>query len=171
MPEAETTLFTSRCSDVKMREMMASSAAPPYARSTQGQGGASHQQAGSAVPQALPGRIKVVHSERNHPRKRAWSTSQQGHNDLCPMNITKSSVTARKRKTTSPLGPDHAPSSATAPGPSKRIRICHQVPVLSLAWVPTWPVQSALGRPSWQGYGLWSHTVEITHFYQPVWWF
>ncbi|XP_032932940.1 ubiquitin carboxyl-terminal hydrolase 17-like [Catharus ustulatus] len=47
-------------------------------------------------------RMKVVPSQRNHARERVRSRSPQGNNDLCTINGTKSSLTTRKRKRTSP---------------------------------------------------------------------
>lgn len=163
MPEAEITLFPSRCSDLKMREMVASSPAPPHAHSILGQGGASCQQGGSSAPQGLPGRIKVMHGQRNHARERARSRSPHWGNDLCSwiVNSTNYGNLRSKKKRTSPLGLDHAPRNGPGPGPSNRI--CQQAPVPSLAWVQTLPVQRELGRSSWQDYGLWSQVVEITN--------
>lgn len=169
MPETEITLFSSRCSDLKMREMAASSPAPSYAHSTLGQGGASCQQAGSSAPQALPGRIKVMQSHRNRARDRARSRSPQCGNDLCGWVVNSTNhgnLTGRRTKRTSPFGHDRAPRDATAPGTSNRI--CQQAPVPRLAWVQTLPVQRELGRSSWQDYGLWSQVVEITNSYWSV---
>uniref|UniRef100_A0A8C3XBD1 USP domain-containing protein n=1 Tax=Cyanoderma ruficeps TaxID=181631 RepID=A0A8C3XBD1_9PASS len=170
MSEAAITLFSSRCSDLKMRETTASSSAPPYAHSIPGQGGASHQQTGSPGPQSLPGRIKVMHSQRSCAKKRARSRSPQWGNDLCSwiVNSTNySNLIARKKKRTSPLGLDCAPRNATAPGPSNGI--CQQAAVPSFAWVQTLSLlQRGLGRSSWQDYGLWIQVVEITNSYQSV---
>lgn len=169
MPEAEITLISFRCSDLKIRETTASSSAPAYTHSIPGQGGTSHQQTGSPGPQSLPGRIKVMCSQRSCARERARSRSPQWGHDLCSwiMNSTNcSNLTARRRKRTSPLGLDSAPRNDTAPGPSNRI--CWQAAVPSLAWVQTLPLQRGLGRSSWQDYGLWSQVVEITNSYQSV---
>uniref|UniRef100_A0A8C3H2U7 Ubiquitin carboxyl-terminal hydrolase 36 n=1 Tax=Corvus moneduloides TaxID=1196302 RepID=A0A8C3H2U7_CORMO len=129
-------------------------------------GGASHQQGGSSVPQGLPGRIKVMHSQRNRARERARSRSPQWGSDLCSWVVSSTNdgnLTGRRRKRTSPFGHDRAPGDATAPGPYNRI--CQQAPVPRLAWVQTLPVQRELGRSSWQDYGLCSQVVEITNSY------
>ncbi|CAN8194279.1 unnamed protein product [Coccothraustes coccothraustes] len=163
-------LFYARCSDLKMRGMTASSPAPPSAHSMLGQGGTSHQQGGSSAPQGVPGRIKVMHSQRNHARERARSRSPQWGSDLCSWIVSSTScgtLTGRRRKRSSPLGLDHALRNATAPGLSDRI--CLEVPAPSLAWVQTLPVERELGRSSWQDYSLWSQLVEITNSYLSVW--
>lgn len=154
---------------MKIRETTASSPAPAYAHSILRQRGASQQQTGSPPSQSLPGRIKVMHSQRSCARERARSRSPQWSNDLCSWIVNSTdygNLTARRRKRTTPLGLDCAPRNATAPGPSNRI--CQQAAAPSLAWVQTLSLQRELGRSSWQDYGVWSQVVEITNSYQSV---
>ncbi|XP_017691450.1 PREDICTED: ubiquitin carboxyl-terminal hydrolase 42-like isoform X2 [Lepidothrix coronata] len=158
-------LFYARCSNLKMGEMVASSPAPSYVHSILSQTGGSSEQAGSAGPQALPGRIKVTHSQRNSARERARSRSPQWGNDLCScfMNSTDyDNSTGRRRKRTSSLDCNHAPRDNTAPGLSDWI--CQRTPAPSAAWVQTLPIR----RSSWRGYDIWSQVVEITNSHQSV---
>lgn len=148
---------------MKMRETTASSPAPANAHSMLGEGG-------SPAPQAVPGRVKVMHSQRSHARERARSRSPQWGSDLCSWIMSSTScgsLTGRRRKKSNPLGLDHAPRSATAAGLSDRT--FQEVPAPSLAWVQTLPVERELGRSSWQDYSLWSQVVEITNSYLSVW--
>uniref|UniRef100_A0A8C5X2Z6 USP domain-containing protein n=1 Tax=Malurus cyaneus samueli TaxID=2593467 RepID=A0A8C5X2Z6_9PASS len=114
------------------------------------------EQAGSPVPQSLPGRIKVMHGQRNSARERARSRSPHWGSDLCRWIVNSTNydnLTGKKRKRTNPLGHNHTPRDDTAPGLSNRI--CQQALVPSLAWMQTLPIQRELGRSSWQDYDLW----------------
>lgn len=164
--------FFSRCSDLKMGGVVASSLTPSYAHSFLSQWEASSEQAGSAGTHSQPGRTMSTHCQRTSARKRIQNRSLQWGNDHCSwfMNSTGSSKsTGRKRA--SPPGRDHAFKDGTASGPFNRS--CQWAPSSSAAWVQHLPRQREQSQSSQQGYDICRRFVEITDYHPSVrksWW-
>ncbi|XP_027755399.1 ubiquitin carboxyl-terminal hydrolase 42-like [Empidonax traillii] len=160
-------LFYARCSDLKMREMAASSLTPSYAHSFLSECEGSSKQAGSAGPQGLPDRKTLTCCQRKNAREKAQSRSLQRGNDRCSRFVNSTDYdnsTGRKRKKTSPPGRDHTPQDGTDSKPSKRS--CQRAPAPSAAQEQSLQRQREQGRSLRQGYDLRRRFVEITDYHQ-----
>ncbi|XP_027561941.1 ubiquitin carboxyl-terminal hydrolase 42-like isoform X5 [Neopelma chrysocephalum] len=160
-------LFYVRCSDLKMREMAASSLTPPHAHSLLSECEGSSKQAGSAGPQALPDRTTRTCCQRKSATEKAQSRSLHWGNDRCSWFVSSTDYdnsTGRKRKRIGPPGRDRAPQDGTASEPSKRS--CQRAPAPSAAQEQPLQRRREQRRSLRQGYNLRRRFVEITDYHQ-----
>uniref|UniRef100_A0A803VUK2 Ubiquitin carboxyl-terminal hydrolase n=1 Tax=Ficedula albicollis TaxID=59894 RepID=A0A803VUK2_FICAL len=160
-------LFYARCFNSQSKEM-ASPTLPPFLNQ-----GESSSQAGSAQPQAVPGRIRVPKSRRSSAKEREKdkgdkerSRSPQWGNERhrCFINSNYSSSAGRRRKRTSPPDHDNTHRDATGPGPSSRS--FQHAAAHRAAWEQPLPGERLQSKPSQLGCNLCRQLVKIRNYHQ-----